>query len=104
MSEPDPADALSRSAADALRAADALLAAGRAGEVPDEVVQSLLEAGTRLFARKVDEEQRHFPPVSGPGVLTPTDVAVTVSELLRAVDLNLFDLAMWANRARPDEN
>lgn len=101
---PAGADALARSAEDALRAAESLLAEGRSEEVSDEAVQALITAGARLYARKVDQEHRYFRPVTGPGVLTPTDVAVTVSELLRAVDLNLFDLAMWSNRARPDEN
>jgi hypothetical protein len=33
--------------------------------------------------------------------VTPTDVVVTVSEILRAVNLNTFDLSMWFNRPRP---
>ena len=56
-------------------------------------------AGARLYARKVDEEGRDFSPVRDPASLTATDVAVTVTALLRAADLNLFDLAMWTNRA-----
>ncbi|MBO6784050.1 MAG: hypothetical protein JJ899_12380 [Alphaproteobacteria bacterium] len=68
-------------------------------DVSDETVQALLTAGARLYARKVDEEGRDFMPVREAGVLTATDVAVTVTALLRAADLNLFDLAMWTNRA-----
>ncbi len=72
---------------------------GETGEVSDETVQALLTAGVRLYARKVDEEGRDFSPVRDPAALTATDVAVTVTGLLRAADLNLFDLAMWTNRA-----
>jgi hypothetical protein len=103
MSAPEdcrPFDELVEAAA---RACEARLAGHQTGDVSDETVQQLLTAGVRLFARKVDEEGRLFAPTDTDGVVTATDVAVTVTELLRVVDLNLFDLAMWANRARPGE-
>jgi hypothetical protein len=81
----------------------ALATAALAGDplkMPDETVQALITAGLRLYAWKVELEQRHFMPVAGRESVTPTDVAVTVTELLRAVDLNLFDLSMWAARPR----
>ena len=98
------AQALETAAAAALEAAQALLANGDTAGVSDRAVQQLLTAGTCLFARKTDEEQRYFPPLTAPDAATATDVAVTVTDLLRAVNLNLFDLAMWANRPRPDDN
>lgn len=75
------------------------LETGDTGAISDDTVQALLTAGARLYARKVDEEGRDFSPVRDAGALTATDVAVTVTALLRAADLNLFDLAMWTNRA-----
>jgi len=70
--------------------------------VPDAAVQALLAAGLRLYAWKVEMEQRHFLPIATREAITPTDAAVTVTELLRAVNLNLFDLSMWAGRPRYD--
>ena len=32
--------------------------------------------------------------------LTPTDVVVTVSDMVRAVGLNLWDVSMWFQRPR----
>ncbi len=84
---------------------EAALEAVEAGETQkfsEETVQQLMTAAVKLFAAKVEQEDRFFSPVLGPGeVVTPTDVVVTVSEILRAVNLNTFDLAMWFNRPRP---
>jgi hypothetical protein len=35
--------------------------------------------------------------------INATEVAVAITELMRAADLNMFDLAMWSGRARPGE-
>ncbi len=75
---------------------------GETERFSEETVQQLMTAAVKLFAAKVEKEDRFFSPFLGPGeVVTPTDVVVTVSEMLRAVNLNTFDLAMWFNRARP---
>ncbi len=76
--------------------------AGETQRFSEETVQQLMTAALKLFAAKVEQEDRFFSPVLDPGKLvTPTDVVVTVSEILRAVNLNTFDLAMWFNRPRP---
>ncbi len=93
-----PGQDLAGHARQALAAAEAALAEELTAEVADETAQQLLTAGLRLFARKVEQERRHFPPVAAPEAVTPTEVAVTVTELLQAVNLNLFDLSMWAGR------
>ncbi len=75
---------------------------GETERFSEETVQQLMTAAVKLFAAKVEREDRFFSPILGPGgVVTPTDVVVTVSEILRAVNLNTFDLAMWFNRPRP---
>ncbi len=76
--------------------------AGETQKFSEETVQKLMTAAVKLFAAKVEQEDRFFSPLLDPGKLvTPTDVVVTVSEILRAVNLNTFDLAMWFNRPRP---
>jgi hypothetical protein len=94
---------LGRSADAALAAVDELMAHGATADVPDETAQRLLLAGVRLFAHKVDSEHRSFRPVPGASSVSATEVAVTVTELMRAAGLNMFDLAMWSGRARPHD-
>ena len=65
------------------------------------MVQRLLTAGTRLFANKVEMEDRVFLPFVSAESATATDVVVTVTEMLHAANLNTFDLAMWFRRPRP---
>ncbi len=95
MSTPDLAEISETALAESLRA----LERGETSQVSDDTVRALLTAGARLYARKVDEEGRDFMPVRDPGTMSATDVAVTVTALLRVADLNLFDLAMWTNRS-----
>jgi len=95
---------LNRAAETALAAVEKLTAHDRAAQVPDETAQRLLLAGVRLFAGKVDREQRGFAPVPPTTDLNATEVAITITELMRAADLNMFDLAMWSGRARAGEN
>ena len=71
-------------------------------EFSEESVQQLMTSAVKLFAAKVEADDRFFLPVlERDGALTATEVVVAVSEILRAVDLNPFDLAMWFNRHRP---
>ncbi len=99
MSTPDLAEISESALAESLRA----LERGETAQVSEDTVRALLTAGARLYARKVDEEGRDFMPVRDPGAMSATDVAVTVTALLRVADLNLFDLAMWTNRSTPGE-
>jgi hypothetical protein len=72
-------------------------------DVADRTAQQLLTAAIRLYARKTDTEMRHFLPVVSPSDVTPTEVAVLATEMMRVVDLNIFDLSMWASRPRYDD-
>jgi len=57
----------------------------------------VLTAAIKLYAAKVESEERSPPPVL-PEKVTPTEVVLIVSELLRTSDISLFDLAMWYRR------
>lgn len=87
----------------ALAAVEELTEKGATGDVPDETAQRLLLAGVRLFAHKIDKENRTIRPVPESANINATEVAVTVTELMRAADLNMFDLAMWSGRARTND-
>jgi hypothetical protein len=94
---------LSVLAAEVLALAEAELSTDATRAVPDATVQALMLAAVRLYSRKVEEERRNFLPLPSPEAATPTEVAVAVTELLAAVNLNLFDLSMWASRPRYDQ-
>ena len=100
MSEGGEASRLAAAASVAHALAIAALASDRTAAIPDETLQLLLTAGIRLFAAKTEHERRYFSPLTSASAVTATDAAVLVTELLRAVDLNLFDLSMWASRPR----
>jgi hypothetical protein len=95
---------LEAAARTALEVAEKALNDGTTDQISDEVVQRLLTAGTRLFANKVEMEDRFFLPFTSPEATTATDVVVTVSDMLRAVNLNTFDLSMWFRRPRPGDD
>lgn len=94
MSSPEtPTSDLGADAGRILAEVDRILAAGRAGEVPDEAAQQLLLAAVRLFAAKRDLGTR--VPAFPTGSVTATDVAVTAVAMTEAVNLELFELALW---------
>ena len=96
--------ALDAAATKALEVAERALMEGETEAIPDETVQRLLTAGTKLFANKVEMEDRFFPPYTSADAVTATDVVMTCTDMLRAVNLSTFDLAMWFNRPRPDDD
>ena len=99
---PNPQIDTAEAAAAIWQAARQAVQTGETERFSEETVQQLMTAAVKLFAAKVEKEDRFFSPLLGPGeVVTPTDVVVTVSEMLRALNLNTFDLAMWFNRPRP---
>jgi hypothetical protein len=80
-----------------------LLNAGESAKVSDETVQRLLTAGARLYANKMELEDRWFGPFISQESVTATDVVMNVCEMLRFADLNIFDLAMWYRRPKPGD-
>jgi len=60
-------------------------------------LERVLTAAIKLYAAKAESEERYPPPVSVERI-TPTEVVVVVSALLRAANISLFDLAMWYRR------
>jgi hypothetical protein len=83
---------LAQRAAEIRGVVDGMLAAGEADLVPDAAVQQLLTAAVRLYAAKEGPRPRAF--AEGEEV-TATEVLVTVSEMLEAVDVEVFELGIW---------
>ena len=85
--------------ADFVEAADRALASGRPEQVSDAELERVMTAAVRLYAAKAETENTIVRPVT-PEHVTPTDIVVTVSALIRAAGLNLWDVSMWFNRAK----
>ena len=79
-------------------AAERALASGESSRIAGGDLARVMTAAVKLYAAKTETEETPAAPVSAEQV-TPTEVVVVVSEMLRAVNVSLFDLAMWYRRA-----
>jgi hypothetical protein len=70
------------------------IAAGQAGAVPDRTMRHLMAALVKVYAAKFDEGQR---PVllDAASDVSATAVLVTTSALMKASNLEIFELGMW---------
>jgi hypothetical protein len=84
---------------DFVEAAERALKAGRPEQVSDAELERVMTAAVRLYAAKAEATESPAPPVTAECV-TPTDIVVTVSAMIRAVGLNLWDVSMWFNREK----
>jgi hypothetical protein len=64
--------------------------------IPDALLQQVLAAAVKLYAAKA--ERRSDVKPYRDGAVTTTESVVAACALIRAADLNLFDVAMWFNR------
>jgi hypothetical protein len=77
---------------------DRAIADNRPEDVSDEALSRVLVAALRAFAFKTEKAGEYVEPY-GRGALTATETVTAVTALVRAADLNLWDVAMWFNRA-----
>jgi DNA-binding IclR family transcriptional regulator len=75
------------------------LATGDFSRVPDDLIERVMTAAVKVYAAKGEAVGAYPLPLAADRI-TPTEVVVVVSEMIRAADLNLFDLSMWYRRAR----
>jgi hypothetical protein len=73
---------------------EAGLADGRLEVVSDEARQRLMAALCKIYSQQVQAGAQSLPlqPASG---VSPTDVMIMAGGLLRAADLQVFELGMW---------
>ena len=73
---------------------EAAVSAGQAGAVPDDAMRALMTALIKVYAAKFDEGQRPalLPADSG---VSATAVLVATSALMKASNLEIFELGMW---------
>lgn len=66
-------------------------------QISHDQLRRVMTAAVRLYAQKAEVDEVK-PAIVDNAVTTPTEAVVVVTELLHALDINLFDLAMWYRR------
>ncbi len=69
--------------------------------VPDEILQRVLSAAVRLYAAKSEDRPVELSPF-GEQPVNATEAVTAICAIMRAANLNFFDLQMWYRRA-PNE-
>jgi hypothetical protein len=77
--------------------ADAALQRGEPDAISDQTLQQVLAAAVRLYAAKAERRGGDAKPFAGDAV-TATEAIVAACGMIRAADLNPFDVAMWFHR------
>src|SRR5262245_16345145 len=67
---------------------------GKIDTLTPQALQALMSACCKTYATRV-EAGENLLPISQRGTVTPTEVMVTASGLLRAANLAVFELGMW---------
>jgi hypothetical protein len=60
----------------------------------DAEIQDMLAKAVRIYAERVAERDGNLPAFA-PDAATATEVMVTVTAMLKAVNLQVFELGMW---------
>jgi hypothetical protein len=95
--ESAPADA-AFPGADFVAAAARARASGDFSGIPEEALRRVMTAAVKLYMARAEADGSR-PPLVTADEITPTEIVVVVSQLVRAAGLNLFDLSMWLQRA-----
>lgn len=77
---------------------EAMQAEGRIAEISEDVLRDVISAAIKAYAAKVEDRGVEFPPVDIAKV-TATEGVIAVCAIIRAIDLNMFDVNMWFNRS-----
>ena len=71
------------------------MSAPAAAKPSDAEIQSMLAKAVRLYAERAAERDGGLSAFPADEPLTATDVMVTVTAMLKAVNLQVFELGMW---------
>jgi hypothetical protein len=79
--------------------ADEAISNGNPDLVADEILQRAFSAAVRLYAAKWEGRAAELAPF-GDRPVNATEAVTAICAIMRAADLNFFDLQMWYRRAR----
>ena len=74
---------------------------GKPDAVSDQNLQRVLSAAVRLYAAKAEDRAQELPPF-GDKPVNATEAVTAICAIMRAADLNFFDLQMWYRRGQPE--
>jgi hypothetical protein len=83
--------------ADFCAAARDALKRGEPDAISDKALQQVLTAAVKVYAAKVERRGHDVVPFPQHAV-TATETVVTACAMIRAADLNMFDVAIWFHR------
>ncbi len=69
--------------------------------VSDASLQRVLSAAVRLYAAKNEDRAHELAPF-GDKPVNATEAVTAICAIMRAADLNFFDLQMWYRRGQKD--
>lgn len=78
-------------------AVESALKRGEPGAISDEALRRVMTAAVKIYAAKAERSDNEIAPFDKHDV-TATEAVTAVCAMIRAVDLNLFDVAMWFRR------
>jgi len=64
-------------------------------ELSDGEIQALLARAVKLYAERVAANDTPLPAFPDGVEVTATDAVVTITAMLKAVNVQLFELGMW---------
>ena len=64
-------------------------------ELSDGEIQALLARAVRLYAERAATNDAPLPAFPEGAGVTATDAVVTITAMLKAVNVQLFELGMW---------
>jgi hypothetical protein len=70
---------------------------GEPDAISDRKLQEIMTAAVKVYAAKVERRGHDVAPFP-PHSVTATETVVTACGLIRAADLNMFDVAIWFHR------
>lgn len=71
---------------------------GALADVPEDVLRDVMTAAVRAYAARVEKTEHEFAPVDA-RLVTATEAVTAACAVIRAVDLNMFDVTLWFNRS-----
>ncbi|NDA45816.1 MAG: hypothetical protein EBY21_00775 [Alphaproteobacteria bacterium] len=91
---PEQTFALNTQAQDLTKALTAAFQAGSLHEIEPRIQQGLIAALLKIYGAQIEEGATHAL-VGGRTALTSTDAMIACHSLLKATDLQVFDLGVW---------